>query len=139
MCLVLLDGQLVLGKDLQRREQFENSLLDKVRSRLPGVEPRLCTAYTTLVYCVSKVNITTFTYCTSIYYTTSSQLIHEADKDNLMDEVLEYLNEICNFISTTEMLPIAEDESAEDDRVIQVIKAVVEWASRKNSLHEVSY
>lgn len=48
-----------LGKLLQERQQFEGTLLEKVRTRLPGVDPRLCTAYCTLVFCVSKVNIST--------------------------------------------------------------------------------
>ena len=46
-----------LGSVLERKEHFEDGLFIKVKSRLPGVEPRLCTAYNTLVYCVSKVII----------------------------------------------------------------------------------
>lgn len=44
-----------LGKQLQEKQQFEDGLLNEVSSRLSGVEPRLCMAYTTLVYCATKV------------------------------------------------------------------------------------
>lgn len=46
-----------MGRFLQEKHQFEGRLLTEVKSRLPGVEPRLCIAYTTLVYCVSKVSV----------------------------------------------------------------------------------
>ena len=49
-----------LGSVLERKEHFEDG---QVKSRLPGVEPRLCTAYNTLVYCVSKVSTSSLHLC----------------------------------------------------------------------------
>ena len=44
-----------LGKDSRDGRQFDNDRLERVRTKLLGVEPRLCTAYTTLFFAVEKV------------------------------------------------------------------------------------
>ena len=45
-----------LGKYLEEGHQFYDGLLEKVNLKLPGVDSRLCTAYTTLLYCTKKVS-----------------------------------------------------------------------------------
>jgi hypothetical protein len=44
-----------IGKSLERGLQFQGGLLKAVREKLVGVDPRLCTSYCTLFYCVRKV------------------------------------------------------------------------------------
>ena len=44
-----------LGQDLNDGRQFDDDRLERVRSKLSGVEPRLCTVYTTLLFVVKKV------------------------------------------------------------------------------------
>ena len=44
-----------IGRELRDGRQFDDDRLERVRSKLPGVEPRLCTAYTTLLFVVEKV------------------------------------------------------------------------------------
>ena len=44
-----------LGKGLRDGQQFGDGRLKQVRSKLPGVEPRFCTAYTTALFVVEKV------------------------------------------------------------------------------------
>ena len=44
-----------LGRELSDGRQFDDDRLERVRSKLPGVEPRLCTAYTTALFVVEKV------------------------------------------------------------------------------------
>lgn len=46
-----------LGKELNEGRQFDDDRLERVRSKLSGVEPRLCTAYTTLLFVVEKVGL----------------------------------------------------------------------------------
>lgn len=46
-----------IGRKLKDGQQFDDNRLERVRSKLPGVEPRLCTAYTTLVFVVAKVRL----------------------------------------------------------------------------------
>ena len=75
----------------------------------------------------------------SSIYSALPQLIEEAGKDSLMDEVLEFLNDICNFISTSNGPVSTPAEPVENDRVLQVIQAVVQWAHSNSTLHEVSH
>ena len=44
-----------IGRELRDGRQFDDDRLERVRLKLPGVEPRLCTAYTTLLFVVEKV------------------------------------------------------------------------------------
>ena len=44
-----------LGRHLKEGQQFDDDRLERVRTKLPCVEPRLCTAYTTLLFVAEKV------------------------------------------------------------------------------------
>lgn len=44
-----------MGQQLKQGKQFEGDMLKTVSAKLKGVNSRLCTSYTTLLYCVKKV------------------------------------------------------------------------------------
>lgn len=43
------------GRALEEGQQFQNGLLEMVRSKLTGVDSRLCIGYSTLFFCIQKV------------------------------------------------------------------------------------
>ena len=45
-----------IGRELEEGQQFADDLMETVNSKLPGVDSRLKTAYTTLLFCIRKVN-----------------------------------------------------------------------------------
>ena len=59
-----------LGRELRDGRQFDDGRLEQVRLKLPGVEPRLCTAYTTALFVVEKVCLyfcMVYSLCTWFY------------------------------------------------------------------------
>ena len=136
-----------LGKELRDGQQFDDDRLERVRSKLPGVEPRLCTAYTTALFVVEKVCLY---YCMLRSYvhsvthdTTNLQLLEEAGQIDLKEEAEDFLGEILPLIgpscsSNTQSEPTSADVST----VCQNLEAVADWAaSLKNEghMHEVSH
>lgn len=59
-----------------------------------------------------------------------------------MDEVLEFLTDIHRFISPVTLpctsVEQSSSQSSDDDKIVQIIKAVVQWARKRSTLHEVS-
>ena len=46
-----------MGKTILEGGHLQGDCQTRVRSRLQGVDPRLCTGYCTLLFCAEKVNI----------------------------------------------------------------------------------
>ena len=69
----VLGWAISLGRQLRDGRQFDDGRLERVRSKLPGVEPRLCTAYTTALFVVEKVCLYFYMVCSSVHSFTHYQ------------------------------------------------------------------
>ena len=133
-----------LGKELRDGRQFDDDCLERVRSKLPGVEPRLCTAYTTTLFVAEKVCLY-FAWYAAVYIvllTTNLQVLEEAGQTDLKEEVEDFLGEILPLIGPSSSSNTqSESTSADVSTVCQNVEAAADWAaSLKNEghMHEVS-